>query len=253
MQGIRDTVKKIILLLKYFFQMIFYKQYTELLGKKHFSRLQVVESGQQIKDVRGIKDIFLANTIEEAFFVREDVFDMLVKAMSLLPKGNNLYFICGFRSIETQRRDWDNKFEQMKKIYSEKLSNKQIIEKTNLLVANPDIYRAPHITGGSVDVRLCADDGKILDMGRMSNLSSEKDFQSIKMFSPVISDVQKKNRKILRNAMTKAGFSFYPGEWWHYSYGNRDWAAYSFKRKCFFGPIYLTSNNELRFYETRER
>ncbi len=32
-----------------------------------------------------------------------------------------------------------------------------------------------------------------------------------------------KNRRILYNAMIKAGFTNYPDEWWHFDYGNQFW------------------------------
>ena len=33
-----------------------------------------------------------------------------------------------------------------------------------------------------------------------------------------------KNRQLLVDVMTSVGFSNYPGEWWHYSYGESAWA-----------------------------
>jgi D-alanyl-D-alanine dipeptidase len=32
------------------------------------------------------------------------------------------------------------------------------------------------------------------------------------------------NRRLLWHAMTAAGFTNYPAEWWHYEYGNQRWA-----------------------------
>ena len=39
----------------------------------------------------------------------------------------------------------------------------------------------------------------------------------------------KNNRRILYNAMTKAGFTNLPSEWWHYDYKDRAWAYYKEK------------------------
>ena len=33
-----------------------------------------------------------------------------------------------------------------------------------------------------------------------------------------------KNRMLLRDAMAKAGFIGYKEEWWHFSYGTKEWA-----------------------------
>ena len=46
---------------------------------------------------------------------------------------------------------------------------------------------------------------------------------------------ENKNRHILLHALNKVGFKNYPAEWWHHSYGDRMWAAYSGKRKCIYG------------------
>jgi D-alanyl-D-alanine dipeptidase len=35
------------------------------------------------------------------------------------------------------------------------------------------------------------------------------------------------NRRLLFQAMTRAGFTNYPGEWWHFDYGNQRWANVS--------------------------
>jgi D-alanyl-D-alanine dipeptidase len=34
-----------------------------------------------------------------------------------------------------------------------------------------------------------------------------------------------KNRRILYHAMTEAGFTNFPNEWWHFNYGNQPWAC----------------------------
>jgi D-alanyl-D-alanine dipeptidase len=34
-----------------------------------------------------------------------------------------------------------------------------------------------------------------------------------------------KNRQMLIDIMSEAGFSNYPGEWWHWSYGDSAWAV----------------------------
>jgi D-alanyl-D-alanine dipeptidase len=35
------------------------------------------------------------------------------------------------------------------------------------------------------------------------------------------------NRQLLYTVMVKAGFTNYPGEWWHFDFGNTVWAALS--------------------------
>ncbi|WP_222115898.1 M15 family metallopeptidase [Chromobacterium vaccinii] len=42
---------------------------------------------------------------------------------------------------------------------------------------------------------------------------------------PAISESARTNRRILIRAMRDAGFVNYPSEWWHWSHGDRYWAA----------------------------
>lgn len=37
--------------------------------------------------------------------------------------------------------------------------------------------------------------------------------------------------------MTEEGFVNYPAEWWHFSYGDKMWAAYSYKKYAFYDII----------------
>jgi zinc D-Ala-D-Ala dipeptidase len=46
---------------------------------------------------------------------------------------------------------------------------------------------------------------------------------------------QKQRREILRSAMRLAGFVNYPLEWWHFSFGDRMWAAYAGTRRAIYG------------------
>lgn len=90
-----------------------------------------------------------------------------------------------------------------------------------------------HQYGGATDVTIINPQGERLDMG-----TTLTDF-GVKVHTEnnLITDEQRKNRKVLYDAMTKAGFVNYPLEWWHYSYGDRMWAAYSRRSVCFYGPI----------------
>jgi D-alanyl-D-alanine dipeptidase len=61
------------------------------------------------------------------------------------------------------------------------------------------------------------------------------------MFSKFCSDIEKANRAILRKAMLNTGFYFYPGEWWHYSYGDQSWAVYIGKTPAIYGEKTLST------------
>ncbi|MEI3155363.1 MAG: M15 family metallopeptidase [Odoribacter sp.] len=45
------------------------------------------------------------------------------------------------------------------------------------------------------------------------------------------------NRKALCRLMRSEGFVNYPGEWWHFSYGDRMWAAYAHRKKAVYDTV----------------
>lgn len=65
-------------------------------------------------------------------------------------------------------------------------------------------------------------------------------YKKIQMFSDKITNEQKQNRKTLQDAMETENFVWYPGEWWHYCWGDRMWAVYTNQTECYYGPIYLS-------------
>jgi D-alanyl-D-alanine dipeptidase len=48
----------------------------------------------------------------------------------------------------------------------------------------------------------------------------------IPTFSPLVSEEARRLRMTLREAMMSGGFAPFDGEWWHFSYGDREWAKY---------------------------
>ena len=75
--------------------------------------------------------------------------------------------------------------------------------------------------------------GKELFLGTEAHEFSDK----TPINSKNIAESDKIKREILCNAMLKAGFINYPAEWWHYSFGDKLWAAYSRKTKAFYGQV----------------
>ena len=90
--------------------------------------------------------------------------------------------------------------------------------------------RSGHAAGGAVDVVLCEGDCEV-DMG-----GGYLDFKSGGNMKALTVE-QRNARRLLRHALQKAGFVNYPLEWWHYSYGDRMWAAYSRRRFAIYGEV----------------
>ncbi len=90
------------------------------------------------------------------------------------------------------------------------------LEKSDLLAGNYIMAKSGHTRGSTVDLTLIKKDGGFVDMGGTFDLFSEISHPDYKK----ISKKQKKNRKILRDAMIKAGFNPIDSEWWHFTLKN---------------------------------
>jgi len=83
-------------------------------------------------------------------------------------------------------------------------------------VANPNKKGSIHNRGGAVDLTLETIDGEQLDMGTdFDHFGKEAHIDYKELSDTVLS-----NRKILRDAMSQAGFTPIRTEWWHFNFGN---------------------------------
>jgi D-alanyl-D-alanine dipeptidase len=116
---------------------------------------------------------------------------------------------------------------------------------TRLKVADPRNGKyGPHQTGGAIDVTLCDSKGLELNMGtKYAEFTDKTRTYPLKDDKLLINESELKNRTILYNAITSTGLLNYPMEWWHYSFGDRAWAAYSELKKCPYGCV----NEKIKF------
>ena len=90
------------------------------------------------------------------------------------------------------------------------------LKKSDLLKGQYIMEKSGHTRGSTVDLTLIKKDGSFVDMGGTFDLFSEISHPDYKK----ITKTQKKNRKILHDAMIKAGFSGIDSEWWHFTLKN---------------------------------
>ena len=87
------------------------------------------------------------------------------------------------------------------------------LEKSDLIQGNYIAEKSGHTRGSTVDLTIIKKDGTCVDMGGTFDLFSEishPDYQALTL-------EQKENRKILHDAMIKAGFNGIDSEWWHFT------------------------------------
>ena len=85
--------------------------------------------------------------------------------------------------------------------------------KSNLLEGKYIMEKSGHTRGSTVDLTLIKKDGSFVDMGGTFDLFSEVSHPDYEY----LTDPQKNNRKILQDAMIKAGFNPLDSEWWHFT------------------------------------
>jgi len=90
------------------------------------------------------------------------------------------------------------------------------IKKSELLKGGYIASKSGHTRGSTIDLTIIKKDGSFVDMGGTFDLFSEISHPDYSR----LTKEQKQNRKILRDAMTKAGFKGISSEWWHFTLRN---------------------------------
>jgi D-alanyl-D-alanine dipeptidase len=162
-------------------------------------------------------------------YLRKTVYEKLKEADFHLPKGMHLCLYEGYRSLNLQKKIFDERYQKVKTRHSDWTLTDIFNETTKLVspVINQDGSHniPPHSTGGAVDVYLIDDNGNPLDMG-IHPKDWMKDIDGILSLTNAtsISSIAKSNRRIMNDALQVVGFVNYPTEYWHWSYGDRYWA-----------------------------
>lgn len=170
-------------------------------------------------------------------YMREKVYQMLLKVLVLLPTGYGIKIYDAWRPFEVQRFLYD---EWVHKLIAENDLDSETAEKRarQFVSAPGKDPQKPfvHATGGAIDLTIIDSDKKELDMG-----TSFDDFSSLAhtdSFENSDNEEVKNNRRLLYSVMTNAGFTNYPSEWWHYDYGDAFWASEKGLKTSHFGGIY---------------
>ena len=151
-------------------------------------------------------------------FVRQTVLEKLSQAAELLASQDptmELEVVYGYRTKEIQT----NLFEKCRSELEQRFSGTELLEAAHKYIAHPEV--AGHPAGGAVDIQILKS-GKSIDFGT-------KIWEFVKdsmTFSPFISKEAWHHRQYLRRIMMTVGFAPFDGEWWHFSYGDKEWAKY---------------------------
>ena len=184
-----------------------------ILPREAVNRVPVAECGEPLVMWRG-------------GIVRAGVAERLDDAEARLPEGWTIELLEGWRG-ESEQDAIRAAAKCAVLARDPSLSGEELDRAVARFAANASGHR----TGGAVDVRL-------LHRGAPAPCGSEylAFGQGTASFSRVPPE-EARNRALLLRAMLGAGFANYPAEWWHFSYGDRLWAAYRRKRRAIYDAI----------------
>ena len=193
-----------------------YTDYQAVIVRDNGERLVAIPSSKSLA-ARGVDPAMAAYTGDEVF-VRETVLKNLQTAARLLQDYDvtlSLEVGYGYRALEIQKQI----FEKYKTKFSSKYSGAELLSRVHKFIAVPEV--AGHPAGAAVDIQIVRS-GQPIDFG--TNMWEFKPDSFT--FSPFISKEGWQNRQLLRRVMMNVGFAPFDGEWWHFSYGDKEWAKY---------------------------
>lgn len=171
------------------------------------------------------------------YYLRQGVIEALLKAQSLLDREYpqwKLKIFDAYRPVAVQQFMVEYTFNSLVTEYElipEKLTSQErqdLWSKVYQIWAVPSFNPAtppPHSTGSAVDLTIVDDMGREINMGgEIDELSkrSHPDYYAGDRNDQ--SQRYHQHRQLLNKVMTSAGFCRHPGEWWHFSLGDRMWA-----------------------------
>lgn len=218
----KKTLTSILMSLRaYYNYLLFRLGVRKVLPAMFINRLPVQECGEKLVSCQGK-------------YIRKTVCEMLAKAECLLPNGYTIKLLDGYRSKKEQLRRRAQFFKQLDAEHPEWTADER-----ERYVNRSIAKKSGHNTGGAVDVTL-AHEGKELDCG-----TAYLEFTPLtRTDAKGLTDIQQKNREMLFQVMTAAGFVNYPLEWWHYCYGDKMYAAYKCLPLAQYGSIERSMKND---------
>jgi D-alanyl-D-alanine dipeptidase len=219
---------------------IYYDLESKMLGFSDLISIPVTPNGEVMTAIAETQNLTVSPIDPEmirytgdSIFVRQTVAALLGSASLLLAERDEslqLNVVYGYRALDIQIK----KFEKFKAELSSKYEDVELLEAVHRLIAVPEV--SGHPTGGAVDLQICRD-GKPLDFGTKIWEFDRKSYT----FSPDIAGNAMENRLLLRECLLEVGFAPFDGEWWHFSYGDREWAKYYNRPPAIYEQIDLSN------------
>lgn len=134
------------------------------------------------------------------------------------------------RPVSYQTARYNQVYAEKKKAYPD-LTPEELAVATDAQVALPSespTSPPPHSTGGAIDMLLTDSEGYPLDFGSTPGIYNvTREDARHPTNADGLAPTHVENRRRLLDAAVACGFANFPGEWWHYSFGDQEWALYT--------------------------
>lgn len=191
------------------------------------------ENPPRLTEIDGRDGILFNTSLSDDRRIRQAVYDRLVAAKRNLPPHLTFMVFEAYRPRAKQIAMWNDIWAKVKESYPN-ADDEELALRCNTFIANPYKVGSGHQFGCAVDITLYdLTTGEVLDMGCGMQEFSDKS----KTDCDGLTDLQRHNRHILRDALHGVGLVNYPPEWWHYSYGDRLWAIQLGLEKSVYGVL----------------
>ena len=160
------------------------------------------------------------------------------KRLNAINPNYKLRVAYAFREMKVQQTIFEEILEEFKGQFDDEL---ELYERIHERIAIPTV--AGHPTGGAVDVAIHdVSTGDIIDFGTdIDDLTTDLIYYE----TEGISEEAVANRKVLRDVMMAEEFAPYDGEWWHFCYGDKEWAFYYKKPQALYNQVYSFEDLEI--------
>ena len=218
-----------------------------ILDKAGIEKIKIIDCNEKLEVLNASEFVLspmyyrwgFSNT--EVIELRSGLIERLRSAKKTLKPGWNFKIWDGYRTLHTQGLLYEDYWNRLKKENPE-WPDSELKKAVEIFVSFPskDIaLPAPHNTGGAVDLTLVDEKGNDIQMG------TDFDEFHVKSYTDHFSDktgleaIFHQNRMLLKKVLEDVGFVNYHEEWWHFSYGDQEWARQNGLNQAVYGSMEL--------------
>jgi D-alanyl-D-alanine dipeptidase len=207
-----------------------------------------------LSDISDLVDVELAAPARAAWLegrelrARARVVDMLAALAKTVAPAYRLVVVDAYRSVDYQRGRFELVLGQTR-LRHPAASEHDLRAQVDRLVAIPDSdprRPPPHSTGGAIDMKLVTAGSCEIDYGsRISHFDDPVENARHPTNATGLAPHQREARVRLVTAAVHVGFTNYPGEWWHFMFGDQEHALATDAEFAIYGRADLVAGSDV--------